>query len=36
MIIKLALALALIAILWSLLQGYSRLSAEQRKEVLKR
>lgn len=36
MIVKLALALVIIAILWSLLRGYSRLSEEQRKETLKR
>jgi len=36
MIVKLALALVFIAILWSLLRGYSRLSEEQRKEALKR
>lgn len=36
MIVKLALALILIAVLWSLLRNYARLSPEQRKEFLKR
>lgn len=36
MIVKLALALILIAILWTLLRRYGRLTEEQRKEALKR